>query len=196
MKGNKRNTVRLTESQFNRLIAESVKKALNEISWKTYADAASAAADRESIFKKSPTYPYTEYYPEGPKDPNFYKNYKRHEETAYRQSKQPEKFKKAAFAALSREICGEDDFWKYVSSRINNGDVGEDLAEKIKQYQEGEKYIRNNNTKWSVRSLRNESKLNRIVAESVRKVLKQAKANPHLYDMLRYNGLSEEDYEK
>ena len=171
MKTNNKNVVRLAESQLRAMVAESVREALNEISWKTYANAASAAADRESIFKKSPTYPYPDY-PEGPKSSDFYKNYKKNAESAYRQSKQPEKFKKAAYAALSREICGEDDFWKYVSSRINNGDVGEDLAEKIKQYQEGEKYIRNNNTKWSVRSLRNESRLHQIVSESIDRVLK------------------------
>ena len=171
MKTNNKNVVRLAESQLRAMVAESVREALNEISWKTYANAASAAADRESIFKKSPTYPYPDY-PEGPKSSDFYKNYKKNAESAYRQSKQPEKFKKAAYAALSREICGEDYFWKYVSSRINNGDVGEDLAEKIKQYQEGEKYIRNNNTKWSVRSLRNESRLHQIVSESIDRVLK------------------------
>ena len=151
MKTNKRNVVRLTESQLKQMITECVKNVLNEISYKTYANAASAAEDRESIFKKSPTYPYPNI-PEGPKNPEFYKNYKKNAELAYRQSKQPEKFKKAAYAALSHEIGGEDDFWKYITSRINNNDVGDDLAEKIKQYQEGEKYIKNNGTKWSVRN--------------------------------------------
>ena len=40
MKTNNKNIVRLTENQLKAMVTESVRKALNEIDWKTYANAA------------------------------------------------------------------------------------------------------------------------------------------------------------
>jgi hypothetical protein len=93
MKTNK-DVVRLTESKLRNIIAESVKKVLSELDWKTYANAASAAKDRESIFKNVPDYPYNpmrrHYNDDGTLDMD---QYERDSEHVFNQSQQPEKFR-------------------------------------------------------------------------------------------------------
>ena len=43
---NKRNTIRLNESQLHNMISESVKQVLTELDWKTYANAAKKAYEK------------------------------------------------------------------------------------------------------------------------------------------------------
>ena len=54
---NKKNTIRLTESELKNIIAESVKNVISELDWKTYANAAKKAynkgEDRYRDFQKA-----------------------------------------------------------------------------------------------------------------------------------------------
>ena len=148
---NKR-TVRLTESELKRVITESVKNIISELNWKTYANAAAAAKDRESIFKDDPGYPYRpmvrHYKDDGSLD---MEKYQRDSDWQVNQSKQPEKFRKAAYRELSREICGEDDFALFLAKYIPIHGFDDKAQKMLQQYQEGQNYIGNNKTKWSKR---------------------------------------------
>lgn len=144
--------IKLTEGALRRIVKESVKNVLTESRWKILANAAAAAKDRESIFKNSPGYPETpmvrHYKDDGSLD---MEKYQRVSDRQVNQSKQPEKFRKAAYSELSREICGEDDFALFLSKYIPVHGVDDNIRKMLQQYQDGEKYIKNNKTKWSKR---------------------------------------------
>ena len=129
-----------------------MRNIISELDWKTYANAASAAKDRESIFKDDPGYPYRpmvrHYKDDGSLD---MEKYQRDSDWQVNQSKQPEKFRQAAYRELSREICGEDDFALFLAKYIPLHGVDDKLQKMLQQYQEGEKYIKNNKTQWSKR---------------------------------------------
>ena len=148
-----RRKVRLTEGDLHRIVKESVGKVLNEISFKKLADASSAASDRESIFKDAPGYPDVpmrrHYTDDGKLDAA---QYEKDSERGIRQSKQPLKFKKAAFTQLSREICGEDDFFAFLANYIQTNGMDGTIQKMIQDYKDGENYILNNKTKWSGRN--------------------------------------------
>lgn len=144
--------IRLTESDLHRVIKESVKRVLNELSYKTLADAAAAAKDRESIFKDSEDYPYKPMRRTYKDDGSLnVAQYARDSLRTINQSKQPQKFKDAAYKSLSKELCGKDDFYQYIIDYVNNNGFDDYLSKLIQQYKEGERYIENNNTKWSAR---------------------------------------------
>lgn len=148
----RRGKVRLTESNLKRIISESVKNIISELDWKTYANAASAAKDRESIFKDDPGYPdrpMTRHYKDdGSLD---MEKYQRDSDWQVNQSKQPEKFRQAAYSGLSKEICGEEDFALFLAKYIRQHGPDDKLLNMIQQYNDGQEYIRNNKTKWSKR---------------------------------------------
>ena len=130
----------------------SMNRALNEISYQKLADAAAAAKDRESIFKDAPGYPDTpmrrHYNDDGSLDAA---QYERDSERGLRQSKQPQKFKNAALRQLSREVCGEDDFFSFLVKYVQRNGTDATLQRMIQNYKDGENYIINNKTKWSGR---------------------------------------------
>lgn len=142
-----------TNESLHRIVKDSVGKVLNEISFKKLADASSAASDRESIFKDVPGYPDTpmrrHYTDDGKLD---VAQYEKDSERGIRQSKQPLKFKNAAFTQLSREICGEDDFFAFLANYIQTNGMDGTIQKLIQDYKDGENYILNNKTKWSGRN--------------------------------------------
>ena len=143
----KKNTIRLTESDLKRVISESVKNIISELDWRTYANAAAAAKDRESLFKDDPGYPdrpMTRHYKDVEK-------YQRDSDWQVNQSKQPEKFRRAAYSELSKEICGEEDFALFLAKYIPQHGVDDKLKKMLQQYNDGQEYIRNNKTQWSKR---------------------------------------------
>lgn len=152
MKQNKNKIVRLTESQLKGIITESVRKVISELKWETYANAAAAAEDRESIFKDDPGYPYTpmtrHYKDDGSLD---MEKYQRDSDWQVNQSKQPEKFRQSAYRELSKEICGEEDFALFLAKYIPQHGVDDKVKKMLQQYQDGDKSIRNNKTQWSKR---------------------------------------------
>ena len=152
MKQNKNKIVRLTESQLKGIITESVRKVISELKWETYANAAAAAEDRESIFKDDPGYPYTpmtrHYKDDGSLD---MEKYQRDSDWQVNQSKQPGKFRQAAYRELSKEICGEEDFALFLAKYIPQHGVDDKVKKMLQQYQDGDKSIRNNKTQWSKR---------------------------------------------
>ena len=147
-----KNVIRINEIQLKQMISESVKNIISELKWETYANAAAAAEDRESIFKDDPGYPYRpmvrHYKDDGSLD---MEKYQRDSDWQVNQSKQPEKFRKAAYIELSRDICGEDDFALFLSKYIPMHGFDDKVQKMLQQYQDGQNYIRNNKTQWSKR---------------------------------------------
>jgi hypothetical protein len=152
MKQSKKQIVRLTESQLRDMITENVRNVISELDWKTYANAAAAAKDRESIFKDDPGYPYTpmtrHYKDDGSLD---MEKYQRDSDWQVNQTKQPQKFTQAAYRELSKEICGEEDFALFLAKYIPQHGVDDKLTKMLQQYNDGQKYIKNNKTQWSKR---------------------------------------------
>ena len=148
----KKKLIRLTESDLHRIVNRSVKRMINELSYKKLADAAAAAKDRESIFKDWDGYPdrpmRRHYNDDGSLDRV---QYERDSLRGINWSKQPQKFRDAAYMALSKELCGQENFYLYVSDYIKNNGVDDNILDLIEQYKEGESYINNNKTKWSRR---------------------------------------------
>ena len=148
--------VRLTESQLHNIIAESVGQIINEISYKKLADAAKASSEREDTLRKIyPNYPSVErsdYYETDwiTGDEEFNKDlWAKDSKYRDRQVEQPQKFRKGAFEKLSQEICGEPDFWEFVSRYAKTNGLDDKLMDMIVDFKEGERYIDNNKTKWS-----------------------------------------------
>ena len=143
---------RLNENYINRAVRTSINNVLNEISSKKLGDAYGAAKDRESIFKDAPGYPDTpmrrHYNDDGSLDTA---QYERDSENGLRWSKQPQKFKNAALRQLSREVCGEDDFFSFLVKYVQRNGTDATLQRMIQDYKDGENYIINNKTKWSGR---------------------------------------------
>ena len=145
--------IRLSEAMLRNIVKESVKNVLSEINWKTYADAASAAKDRENIFKDAPGYPDTpmrKSYDENGKLDN--KKFERDTIHQRNQSRQPETFRKAAYNGLSKEVCGEEDFVKFLVKYVQENGFDDKAKAMVQQYADGDSYIKNNKTKWSKRN--------------------------------------------
>jgi hypothetical protein len=148
----KKQVIRLTESDLHKVIKESVNNILTELDWKTYANAASAAKDRESIFKDGPDYPYRpmarHYKNDGSLD---MEKYQRDSDWQVNQSKQPDKFRQAAYRELSKEVCGEEDFFAFIGKYVSENGMDDKMKNMLQQFIEGDKYIKNNQTRWSKR---------------------------------------------
>ena len=115
---NRKNTIRLTESDLKNIISESVKNIISELDYKTYANAASASKDKDDKFRGYP-------------------------------SKQSSDLYDYAFVTLSRQVCGEDDFALFLAKYIPLHGVDNKIQKMMQQYTDGQKYIQNNQTKWS-----------------------------------------------
>lgn len=140
---NKKNTIRLTESELHGIIKESVKKVLNEAKWMTYMNAArgrkaqadSVMADREKMF------PHSKYASER----NEYDNSADELEKYARQKFQKEhgrNGKPYQYEGDSSDYLGRDDHregdWGY-ETRHNSGEKywnGEE-ADRIGHYRYG-----------------------------------------------------------
>lgn len=138
--------IRLTESELKGII----KQAINELSYQTYANAASAAKDREKYYRKSPDYPKNAIRNLHMKygELNAYQwirdiEHRKHQET------QAEKFYNEAFAALSREICGEDNFYDFAKRYISKYGNDYKIQTMMKKYKEGVFFIENTPRGWS-----------------------------------------------
>ena len=115
---NRKNTIRLTESELKQIITESVKNIISELDYRTYANAASASKDKDEKFRGYP-------------------------------SKQSRDLYDYAFVKLSRQVCGEDDFALFLAKYIQLHGVDNKIQKMMQQYTDGQKYIQNNQTKWS-----------------------------------------------
>lgn len=202
MKANKRNIVRLTENQLNGVIAESVKKALNEVDWKTYANASkkrlqqyddsgkkdmdkyekarelnTMAADRfREDFVGNMMYDTFGDKMRGTRSPKFdaYPNVWKKDRMPYGAVRGTNKSGDEIFSTekgtyhSSRGLTSPKKFF-----RDNDvADKYEKANDELWNYDNGQ-YEYDNGWK-----LKNESKLNRIVSESIKKVLKEG---GHLY---------------
>ena len=64
-------------------------------------------------------------------------------------SKQSSDLYDYAFVTLSRQVCGEDDFALFLAKYIPLHGVDNKIQKMMQQYTDGQKYIQNNQTKWS-----------------------------------------------
>ena len=64
-------------------------------------------------------------------------------------SKQSRDLYDYAFVKLSRQVCGEDDFALFLAKYIQLHGVDNKIQKMMQQYTDGQKYIQNNQTKWS-----------------------------------------------
>lgn len=129
----------ITESQLRQIVNESVKKVLNEISFRTVADAAAAAADRERNFP--PDIPSEDlvpkHYNNGQLDVD---RYERDVEHTRKTRQYPQKFRKEAFRRLYQELFGVDELYEADPKEIQS---------KSKELTDGIQYILNNETKYN-----------------------------------------------
>jgi hypothetical protein len=141
--------MKITKMQLQGIIAESTKKALNELDWKTYANAATAAKSRDKEIRKYIPYWGTSNHPSFP-----IKHYKedgtfdsaRYERDSYRdweRTKQYDKFQRAAHEGLSKDICGEKDFEAFLLKYLKQNGLDDKITNMIEQYAKGIQYIRN-----------------------------------------------------
>lgn len=138
--------IRITENELKNIIYDTI----NEISYKTYANAASIAKSRENQLKASPDYPQNALRKTHMKDGTIdTSQLLRNIKYRKKQETQPETFYNAAYTALSREICGEDNFYEFLRKYISKYGADYKIQTMMKKYKEGEEYIMNNPSGWS-----------------------------------------------